>query len=102
MRTRLLATRELPSPHLRRKDYLAATGVFLLVVAATFPVVVPFLVTNDAALAMQISRLITLVLLFVGGVALGRYAGHAHPVRTGLLNLLLGAVLIAAAKALGG
>jgi hypothetical protein len=61
-----------------------------------------FLLTDDPALAMQASRVITLVMLFAAVLALGRHAGHAHPVRTGLLMLLLGAVLIAAVKALGG
>jgi len=87
---------------LTRQDYLAAIGIFLLVVLATFPVVVPFLLTQDAALAMKLSRGITLTMLFAAGFALGRYAGHPHPVRTGLLMLLLGAALIAAVIALGG
>jgi hypothetical protein len=41
-------------------------------------------------------------LLLLGGVALGRYAGYTRPAQTGLVTALLGAVLIAAAKALGG
>ena len=101
MRRRLL---DLPvlRAGLTRQDYLAAIGIFLLVVAATFPVVIPFLLTKDAALAMKLSRVITLTMLFAAGFALGRYAGHPHPVRTGLLMLLLGAALIAAVIALGG
>jgi len=87
---------------LERDDYLAAVGIFLLVVGATFPVVIPFVSTRDLALAMQLSRAITLAMLFAAGLALGRYAGHAHPLRTGLLMALLGAALIAAVKALGG
>jgi len=87
---------------LGREDYLAAVGIFLLVVGATFPVVIPFLATSDLALAMQLSRAITLAMLFAAGLVLGRHAGHAHPVRTGLLMLLLGAALITAVKALGG
>jgi hypothetical protein len=87
---------------LGRDDYLAAVGIFLLVVGATFPVVIPFLTTGDLALAMRWSRIITLAMLFAAGLALGRYAGHAHPLWTGLLMALLGAVLIVAVKALGG
>ena len=102
MRRRLLAMPDLPSPHLRRKDYFAAIGVFLLVVVATFPVVVPFLLTDDAELAMRISRLTTLVMLFLAGFVLGRHEGHAHPLRTGLVMLLIGVALIAIVKALGG
>ena len=102
MRRSLLALRPSGRAVLEREDYLAALGVFLLVVAATFPVVLPFLMTDDAGRAMQASRIITLAMLFAAGLALGRHAGHAHPARTGLLMLLLGAALIAAVKALGG
>jgi len=102
MRRRLL---DLPLSHrggLNREDYLAAIGIFLLVVVATFPVVVPFLVTDDVALAMKLSRGITLVMLFAAGFFLGRHAAHRHPVRTGFSMLFLGAALIVAVKALGG
>jgi VIT1/CCC1 family predicted Fe2+/Mn2+ transporter len=102
MRRKLQNLPELGRAGLGRDDYLAAVGIFLLVVGATCPVVIPFLATRDLALAMQLSRGITLAMLFAAGLALGRYAGHAHPLRTGLLMLLLGAALIAAVKALGG
>ena len=100
---RRLVEREVPvRATLGLDDYLAALGIFLLVVLATFPVAAPFLLIHDAALAMEISRLVTLVMLFLAGLALGRYAGHAHPLRTGLVAMLFGATLIAAVKALGG
>ena len=87
---------------LARNDYAAALGVFLMVVIATFPVVVPFLLTNDAALAIRLSRVITLVMMFLAGFALGRYCGDARPVVAGLTMAVLGVVLIAVVKALGG
>jgi VIT1/CCC1 family predicted Fe2+/Mn2+ transporter len=102
MRRRLLALQFPPGLVLRPRDYLEALGIFLLVVIATFPVVAPFALTNDAVLAVNLSRAITLVMLFIAGSALGRYAGHAKPLRTGLLMAVLGAVLIAVVKALGG
>jgi VIT1/CCC1 family predicted Fe2+/Mn2+ transporter len=102
MRQRLLALKDAPRGGLHGEDYLAALGIFLLVVLATFPIVIPFLVTDDATRAMQASRLITVVMLFVAGFALGRYAGHARPALTGFFMALLGAALIAAIKALGG
>ena len=102
MRRRLLAGGAPPRARLGRDDYLAAAGVFLLVVIATFPVVVPFMFATDVAQAMNLSRVITLAMLFVAGFVLGRHAGHAHPWRTGGAMLLLGATLIVAVKALGG
>jgi len=101
MRRRLLALPG-PGPLLGRDDYLAAAGIFLLVVVSTFPVVVPFLLTKDAALAMRFSRAIAVGMLFLAGFALGRYAGHAHPLRTGIVMAALGAVLVLVVMALGG
>jgi len=101
MRLRLLGP-AVSQGGLRRDDYFAAIGVFLLVVTATFPVVLPFLLTSNTALAMQSSRIITLAMLFAAGFTLGRYAGHAHPVRIGLVMLAFGAALILTVIALGG
>lgn len=101
MRRRLLGLAVLQRG-LGRDDFLSAAGIFLLVVAATFPVALPFLLTSDTVLAMHASRIITLAMLFAAGFTLGRYAGHAHPVRIGLVMLALGAALILAVMALGG
>ena len=102
MRQRLLALRTEKRSLLGPRDFAEALGVFLWVVAATFPVAVPFLLTDDVALAMRISQGTTLVMLFIAGLALGRYAGHPKPFRTGIFAAAFGAALIAAVKALGG
>lgn len=83
-------------------DFMGALGIFLLVVVTTFPVVIPFLVTNDVALAMKLSRGITIAMLLLAGFALGRYAGYPRPWLTGLAMAVFGAVLILAVMALGG
>ena len=95
----------LPSPTgmtLELNDFLAATGIFLWVVVATFPVVVPFMLLTNPATAMRASQGVSLAMLFITGVALGRHAGYRHPVRTGLWMALLGVALITAVVALGG
>ncbi len=102
MRRRIVAMPDPGRASLGRDDYVAAFGIFLLVVLATFPVVVPFMLTSDAALAMQWSRGVTVAMLFLSGFALGRHGGHARPARTGVLMALFGVALIAAVKALGG
>ena len=89
-------------PSLRRRDFLEAAGIFALVVLATFPVVLPFIFFDDTARAMTVSRVTTLVMLFLAGMAFGRYAGHAHPMRLGVAMAVFGALLIAAVMALGG
>jgi VIT1/CCC1 family predicted Fe2+/Mn2+ transporter len=102
MRQRLLALSGPARPLLDRHDVAAAARIFALVVLATFPVVIPFLLTDDLARALQASRAVALATLFVAGWALGRYAGHAHPVRTGMLMTVMGVALVAAVMALGG
>jgi len=102
MRRRLLDWPLASRATLGRDDYMAAVGVFILVVVATFPVVLPFMLVRDAGPAMNISRATALAMLLLGGVALGRYAGHARAASTGLVMAAVGAVLIAAVKALGG
>ena len=102
MRRRLLRLQLNGHAILRRRDFLEAIGIFLVVVIATFPVVAPFLLTNNAVLALHVSQAITLGMLLLAGFALGRYAGHPKPLRTGIAMALFGAVLIGAVKALGG
>src|SRR5262245_56791093 len=82
-------------------DFRAALGVFLLVFLATLPVALPFAVIHDAHRALRISIGIALVMLFAGGYYLGRH-GEAHPLRTGVLTLAAGVLLVWATIALGG
>ncbi len=102
MRRRLLALSFEGNTLLGARDYLAAAGVFLLVVVATFPVVLPFVLMTDVVWAFRVSQGITVGMLFLAGLALGRYAGYAKPASTGLVMAVFGALLIAAVKALGG
>jgi VIT1/CCC1 family predicted Fe2+/Mn2+ transporter len=64
-------------------------------------VALPYLVISDLGMAKGVSRGLALVLLFAGGYAVGRYSG-VRPVRTGLVMLLIGAVLVGIVTALGG
>ena len=102
IRSRIAALPSLPArPRLKGSDLLAALAIFVLVVIATFPVVLPFALMQDVAAAQTASRVISLVMLFLGGLALGRYAGYGSW-RTGLAMVLLGTLLVGAIKALGG
>lgn len=76
MRARMMALQRVPErPSLHASDLLAALAFFLIVVASTFPVVLPF--------------------------ALGRYAGYGSW-KVGLMMAGLGVALVAAIMALGG
>ncbi len=102
VRGRVLAITALPDrPRLQRKDALAALEIFLIVVGSTIPVVLPFLLIEDLGAAKNTSRVIALAMLFIGGLALGRYAGHVAW-RVGFMVAGLGTVLVIAINALGG
>ena len=70
-------------------------------VAATFPVVLPFMLIDDIGVAKTASRAIALAMLFVGGLALGQYAGYGSW-RIGFMMVGLGTALVIAINALGG
>jgi hypothetical protein len=102
IRARIVALPSLPErPALHREDALGALGIFLIVVAATFPVVLPFVFLDDVGTAMVVSRLTALAMLFVGGLALGRYAGYGSW-KTGFIMMGLGTAVIVTIIALGG
>jgi hypothetical protein len=82
-------------------DLRSALGVFLLVFASVFPVVLPFFFTTDVQLAMRLSAAIAIVMMFVCGYEWGRYAGLPRW-RTGIVLVLLGVVVEAVVIALGG
>ena len=102
MRGRIVALTDLPArPTLSRDDLIAALAIFLIVVGATFPVVLPFALIDDVGLAKNVSRAVAVAMLFFGGLALGRHAGYGSW-KVGLLMAGLGTALVVAINALGG
>jgi VIT1/CCC1 family predicted Fe2+/Mn2+ transporter len=102
IRARLAAVSTLPPrATLTGGDFIGALGIFLLVVLGTFPVALPFLVIRDHHAALVVSRVLTLVMLFIAGFALGRYTG-AGAMRAGLVMVALGVLLTMAIIAVGG
>jgi len=63
--------------------------------------VLPFVFIQDVGTAKTASRAIALAMLFVGGLALGRYAGYGSW-RVGFMMVGLGTALVIAINALGG
>lgn len=83
-----------------REDYLAAFGVFLLVFLCLFPVAAPFLLVDDVTLALRISNVIAVAMLFLTGFIFGWQVGR--PWRAGFVMMIIGSALVAVAMALGG
>ena len=97
--------RALPEPRRRLAitvtDLRGAAASCLLVVLATFPPTIPFLLIEDAARALRISNGLAVASLFLAGYWLGKATG----VRAWLLGLamvLLGGALVGLTIALGG
>ena len=82
-------------------DLKGAAACFLLVVAATFPPTIPFLVVQDVGRALWISNAVAVVSLFFAGRGLGKATG----VRVGYLGVVMvviGGALVGITILLGG
>ena len=88
-------------PGLTARDWLGALGVCILVVLSTFPVVIPFIVFEDARLALRTSNAFAVILLFICGYLFARHAG-LWPWTTGVIMVAVGVALVIVAIALGG
>lgn len=101
IRLRVAALNLQGRPILHRDDFVGALGIFILVVLSTFPVALPFVLISDTTMALVVSRVLTLVMLFGGGMALGRHAGYSGW-KAGFGMTALGICLTLAIVALGG
>jgi hypothetical protein len=90
-----------PSPRLLAQDLRGAVRVFFLVVATAVPAAVPFLLWDDAYLALRISNALLIACLFVVGFFWGRHVG-ARPILAGALIMSIGLLLVLIAVPLGG
>ena len=71
-------------PRLIGRDWLGALSVCILVILSTFPVVIPFIIFENAQSALRISNAIAVVSLFFCGFVFARHAG-LQPWSTGLI-----------------
>ncbi len=102
LRDRFIKFSDLPkSKLLTAAEFRAAVLIFILVFTCTLPVSLPFIFFNDTAFALRSSNGIALLILFGGGIQVGRHSGF-HPLRTGVLLMVIGIILVAITMALGG
>jgi hypothetical protein len=91
-----------PAPNpVRREDLMGGLAAGWLVFACSLPAVLPFVVIPDPRLALRVSNVILLGLLFYVGYRWARYT-LAQPWLSGLVFLLIGTLLVAIAIPLGG
>jgi hypothetical protein len=86
---------------LRRRDFVSAIVVFVLVSATALPGVIPFLLLKDSYLALRLSNVVLILLLFIVGYWWAHYT-DVHPWRVGAIVMFLGVSMVFVAVALGG
>ena len=96
-----LRARPVPGNSVRKEDLLGAFTSFWLVVMTCVPAAIPFLLIDNARLALRVSNAILLALLFIAGCLWARYT-LGKPWLVGLGFLIGGAALVGVAIALGG
>jgi len=102
LRLRLCQLPEPPAhPRLHLNDWVGGIGVVALVFLCTFPVAIPFLLMQNALAALRFSNGIALLLLFLTGYAFG-HCTRFRPWTTGLVMVVVGAVLVSVIMVLGG
>jgi hypothetical protein len=84
-----------------KKEVYGAIAVFWLVFFSTIPAVVPFLVFSDRFVALRVSNLLLLTMLFLVGYRWAR-ATNSNPWIFASILLLVGLVMVTIAMALGG
>jgi hypothetical protein len=100
--TRALAlTRSPRPPRVERADVLGAAAIFLIDFICTVPAALPFLLLSDPVLALRVSNLLLIAILFAVGYRwAGLWAGNRW--LSGLRFASIGIVLVGVAIVLGG
>ena len=101
MRRKLMTLAEPARPHVTSDEWLGSLAVTVLVFLSTFPVVLPFLFTNDVQAALRVSNGIAIAMMFLCGYAFARHTG-LRPWVAGLVMVVIGCVMVGVAIALGG
>jgi hypothetical protein len=98
----MMSKLQLPPQHITREDVLGSIAIFWIDFTAVFPAALPFLIIrHDPRLALRVSNVLMLALLFVVGTTWGKF-NHVSPWLTGLSTMMIGLVLVGVAIALGG
>ena len=86
---------------LTTRDLKKSVMIFFLMFISTFPIVIPFIFIRDTQLALRISNMIAIVLMFLCGWSLAKYVGSNKWLMSFGLTLV-GITLVLITIALGG
>jgi hypothetical protein len=98
---RHVRSRPMVAMTLKKDDVLGGLSSFCLVMLASVPVAVPFLLLDKAQVALRVSNAVLLAMLFIVGYWWARFT-LGRPWLVGFLFLIGGVGLVAVAMALGG
>jgi VIT1/CCC1 family predicted Fe2+/Mn2+ transporter len=95
------STQALRPVGIERDDVYGALAIFALAVVATLPVALPFLISSTPQVAMRLSNLIAIAMLFLVGFRWAKFV-YANPWKMGGLLALIGVGIVLIAIPLGG
>jgi hypothetical protein len=97
----LAGRRPVTRTRLERSDVYGGIACAVLVFLTALPAAVPFMLIDNARLALRVSNGLLVAMLFGVGYFWARHT-NANRVITGLAMMLVGVILVGAAMALGG
>jgi VIT1/CCC1 family predicted Fe2+/Mn2+ transporter len=83
------------------RDIKEAIAIFFLIFISTFPVVIPFVLIDDTQIALRVSNLVAIVMMFFCGWQVAGYVGY-NKWKMSIALVLIGITLVAVTIALGG
>jgi VIT1/CCC1 family predicted Fe2+/Mn2+ transporter len=86
---------------LKLRDIKEAIAIFFLIFISTFPVVIPFLFIHDTKLALRVSNLVAIVMMFFCGWQVANYVGY-NKWKMSISVVAVGIFLVAITIILGG
>ncbi len=102
IRQRLASLPDQPGVKMITRDEIGGTiAVFFFVVLSCIPVLIPFVLIHEPLPALRTSNAVAIVMLYLGGHALARYAGLSK-FKTGITMVVLGMAMVGLTIALGG
>jgi VIT1/CCC1 family predicted Fe2+/Mn2+ transporter len=96
-----LARAEAPKTIVAKDDLYGAVTCFLEVFLSCLPVALPFLIFSEPTLALRVSNILLIAMLYLVGHKWARYA-HTNRLVTSLVMVAIGLALVGVAVLLGG
>jgi len=86
---------------LNGRDIKEALAIFFLIFISTFPIVIPFVFIGNTQVALRVSNLVAILMMFFCGWQVARYVGY-NKWKMSLAIILIGIILVAITISLGG